>query len=178
LVIAREWGTILIEHIHKSCSQFCLYVRFEFCLVLQFVHEVTLKASTYQLRDEEVDSAPHDTGPLGAIQRLQGLSNRTPSQVLVAWRNLNQEEREDVEQPSAQWILSVDKAGDFNDLDIVRRHFISAMAKDLSMIIAFPPTMETCSIHLVDLDIKPTSKLIEHVQKEALCNQLNSTMAS
>ena len=36
----------------------------------------------------------------------------------------------------------------------VRRHFISAMAKDLSMIISFTPSLEKCSIHLVDLDIK------------------------
>ena len=77
------------------------------------------------MRDEEVDSAPHDTGPLGAIQRLQGLSNRTPSQVLVAWRNLNQQERDDIEQPSAQWIVSVDKSGDFTDLDIVRFNCLS-----------------------------------------------------
>ena len=58
------------------------------------------------------------------------------------------------------------------------------------MIISFTPEMEQCSIHLVDLDIKviidflffsvnyyvlkPTSKLIEHVQKEALCNKMIS----
>ena len=64
------------------------------------------------------------------------------------------------------------------------------MAKDLSMIISFTPDMDSCSIDLVDLDIKvkflvfsfneqqnvkPTSKLIEHVQKEALCNKMNET---
>ena len=83
-----------------------------------FLNKNLKQASTYQLR-EEVDDAPHDTGPLGAIQRLQGLSNRTPSQVLQSWNNLNLEERQDIEQPSALWIVSVDKTHELSDLDIV-----------------------------------------------------------
>ena len=80
--------------------------------------KISEQASTYQLR-EEVDDAALDTGPLGAIQRLQGLSNRTPSQVLQSWKNLTLEERHDIEQPSALWIVSVDKTHDLSDLDIV-----------------------------------------------------------
>ena len=82
---------------------------------------ISEQASTYQLR-EEVDDASLDTGPLGAIQRLQGLSNRTPSQVLQSWKNLTLEERHDIEQPSALWIVSVDKTHDLSDLDIVSKN--------------------------------------------------------
>ena len=64
---------------------------------------------------------PH-SGPLGAIQRLQGLSNRTPSQVLESWTALTEEERDDVEQPNSNWIESVDKQ-ELTDLDIVRQLF-------------------------------------------------------
>ena len=78
-----------------------------------------LQASTYQLEEREIDDAPH-SGPLGAIFRLQGLSNRTPSQVLDSWKNLTPTERDDIEKPSAQWISSVDKNQTaLTDLDIV-----------------------------------------------------------
>ena len=86
--------------------------------------KISEQASTYQLR-EEVDDAALDTGPLGAIQRLQGLSNRTPSQVLQSWKNLTIEERHDIEQPSALWIVSVDKTHNLSDLDIVSKSFKS-----------------------------------------------------
>ena len=72
----------------------------------------------------------------------------------------------------------------FDFLFQVRRHLISATAKDFSLIIAFTD-LSDCKMQLVDLDCKvihiilylpynilfqPTSKLFEHVQKEVIWN--------
>merc|ERR1739848_431047 len=70
----------------------------------------------------------------------------------------------EIENPSSDWLNSVKKAKkDLNHIDIVRRHLISATAKDFSLIIAFTD-LSDCKMQLVDLDCKPTSKLFEHVQ--------------
>ena len=54
---------------------------------------------------------------------------------------------------------------------------ISATAKDLSLMIVFSPGLARQNldfrVEIVDLDLKPTSKLIEHVNKENAWN--NST---
>ena len=82
----------------------------------------TCQISTYPAHDlPELDNAPHNSGPLGAIQHLQAMSNRTPSQVLDSWHNLTREERHDIETPSSEWVKSVVKkrGEELSDLDIV-----------------------------------------------------------
>lgn len=111
-----------------------------------------------------------NVGPLEVVQGLQRLSDKTPSMVLDSWNSLTQQEKLEIENPSSDWLNSVKKAKkDLNHIDIVRRHLISATAKDFSLIIAFTD-LSDCKMQLVDLDCKPTSKLFEHVQKEVIWN--------
>ena len=117
-----------------------------------------------------------NVGPLEVVQGLQRLSDKTPSMVLDSWNSLTQQEKLEIENPSSDWLNSVKKAKkDLNHIDIVslitrsgghfsmimtlfdffqvRRHLISATAKDFSLIIAFTD-LSDCKMQLVDLDCK------------------------
>lgn len=128
------------------------------------------QTSVYQ--QEGPINSVSNVGPLEVVQGLQRLSDKTPSVVLDSWNSLTQQEKLEIENPSSDWLNSVKKAKkDLNHIDIVRRHLISATAKDFSLIIAFTD-LSDCKMQLVDLDCKPTSKLFEHVQKEVIWNHV------
>jgi len=135
------------------------------------------QASTYQ-SNENCSDLCSDNGPLRCIiklQRLSGQSAESARTALEAFERLSPKEKEDLEAPSKTWSISTRKNPEVDpltDVDIVRRHLISATAKDCSLIIVFnPPTREAPEpkfwIEIVDLDLKPPSKLKEHDQKES-----------
>lgn len=133
------------------------------------LHDQHCQASTFQIGKSV--SCP-SRGPLGVAAWLQRLSNRSPSAVLESWNSLTPNEKYEIENPSSDWLNSIRKSPEKQtNIDIVRCHLVSATAKDFSLIIAFSDLTD-CTIKLVDLDLKPTSKLMEHVQKEALCNKM------
>jgi len=118
------------------------------------------------------------SGPLAGITRLQQLSGKSANEVLEAFNRLNLKQKKEFEYPDSSWCTSArKKSQDLTDIDIVRRHLISATAKDLSLMIVFsqgePGQDLDFRLEIVDLDLKPTSKLVEHVTKENAWN--NST---
>jgi hypothetical protein len=164
------------EIFEKICAEFgatCSWetILHQLCYKLGSVpklHRQHCQSSTYQ-QEGPVQNVP-TVGPLEVVSGLQRLSGRTASAVLESWNSLTPDEKKEIENPSPDWINSVKKPQkDLNHIDIVRRHLISATAKDFSLIIAFTDSSD-CTMQLVDLDCKPTSKLFDHVQKETIWN--------
>lgn len=129
------------------------------------------QASTYQA-NESSDLCPL-SGPLQGITKLQKISCQSANDVLESFNRLTKRQQEELEYPNKSWCKSARKkpTDELTDVDIVRRHLISATAKDCSLIIVFnPPSVSNPNAHfrmeIVDMDLKPPSKLSEHVQKE------------
>jgi len=140
------------------------------------------QASTYEATEGDETETVNLNGPLRGISHLQQLSGQSPNNVLDAFRRLSKAQEDDLQEPDITWCQSARKtqSGDLNDVDIVRRHLISAAAKDCSLIIVFnPPSIQNPILNfrmeIVDVDLKPTSKLTEHAQKEITRNILEKS---
>lgn len=138
------------------------------------------QASTYQAN--ETSDKCLLSGPLQGIIKLQKLSSQSANDVLESFQRLSQRQAEELEHPNKGWCKSARKKStdDLTDVDIVRRHLISATAKDCSLIIVFnPPSVQnpttTFHMEIVDLDLKPSSKFSEHVQKENTWNKFEQS---
>lgn len=109
------------------------------------------------------------SGPLQALAALQKTSSHSANQVLESFKRLSPKQVDDLENPSKSWLVSAKKQSDLSDVDIVRRHLISKTIKDCSLMIVFVPKKDgkiSFKMEIVDLDLKPTSKLLEHKTKE------------
>lgn len=120
-------------------------------------------------------------GPLRALSYLQRTSTHSAHKVLESFNRLNAKQMEELEHPCKSWIKSAKKQGNLSDVDIVRRHLISKTIKDCSLMIVFVPSHDgkiEFNMEIVDCDLKPTSKLLEHKAKEEVLHKIHETVRS
>ncbi|CAG5105396.1 Oidioi.mRNA.OKI2018_I69.chr1.g2095.t1.cds [Oikopleura dioica] len=176
-----------LEHVGASCAKrfpqliekLCGFpdaldkVIFDLCNVLgasendEHCFSSTFKNENF--KNSESSLSCYQNGPLRALAALQRTSSHSANEVLESFKRLSPKQVEDLENPSHNWLASAKKQTDLSDVDIVRRHLISKTIKDCSLMIVFIPKKDG-DIHfkmeIVDLDLKPTSKLFEHKTKE------------